>query len=120
MFRYVQELNLFLTPLRMVWIYTYVAFNHSYTTICEKKDGKLILLEVLPEISVSSIQQFFSKMDVDAIWEVTIDCNSVVYDAVKQIFPDRKIGVDTDALKYVVKKNMMTLYMKLQRIIRNL
>lgn len=87
-----------------VWIYTYVAFNHSYTTICEKKDGKLILLEVLPEISVSSIQQFFSEMDVDAIWEVTIDCNSVVYDAVKQIFPDRKIGVDTDALKYEVEK----------------
>lgn len=92
----------FVTPAGVL-IYTYEAHSRPYTVICELDNRHPIsVLEVYPNISASAIKGFFSQVEKEYIWTVVIDCNPVVYQTVKEIFPDDRILVDTDSLKHTV------------------
>lgn len=93
----------FITPAGVL-IYTYEAHNRPYTVICELSNQRPVsILEVFPDISAASIKGFFSRVKKEYIWTVIVDCNPIVYQAVKEIFAADRIMVDTDSLKHTVE-----------------
>lgn len=97
------ESRKFITPVGVI-IYTYESYHKNYTVICElDNNGPLSIVEVYPCISASAIKTFFNRLETEYIWQVIIDCNPVVYEAVKEIFPSDRILVDTDAVKHILE-----------------
>lgn len=102
--RWVQERDdsrRFLTP-AVILIYTYETCYRSYTVIYTTGDNPLSIVEVLPGISAAGIKQYFSKIEVEYVYGVVVDCNPVIFQAVKEMIPASKIMVDTDAVKKIL------------------
>lgn len=91
----------FITP-AVVLIYTYESRYRSYTVIYAVDQLSISIVEVIPSISAAGIIQYFSKVEIEYIWGVVVDCNPVIVQAVKDIIPAGKIMVDTDAVKKIL------------------
>ena len=90
----------------VIRLYSFCFSHNNYIIACSEDSGQkeTNIIEVIPSISESGIKEFFSKIEVDALYAVVVDCNPVVYMSVKSMLPSKvRILVDTDSLCRVLR-----------------
>lgn len=97
------ESRRFQTP-SCVLIYSFESYHRPYSVICEFENNDLSVVEVTSSISAAAIKEYFSKVEIQYIYSVIVDYNPVVYEAVRELFPESKIHVNTDALMYLLEQ----------------
>lgn len=84
-------------------LYTYSSFYNDYVVIGDISESICKIIEVLPSTTEAAIRSFFSMVDTGGLQAAVIDCNPIIYETVKDIIPENKLMVDTDALRRVLR-----------------
>ena len=97
-------------------MYTYRSFYNDYIVVGDLSHGGCKIIEVLPSISEAEIRGFFAKVDTGGMTAVVTDCDPTLFETVKDIIPESKVMVDTDALRRVLKNEFKSyVYERLKR-----
>ncbi len=73
-----------------------IAYNAA--KIEKPEDDDVYIIEVVKDVSVRSLEKFFSFLDISKVAYVLVDFNQTVIDVVRQSLPDATILISTDAV----------------------
>ena len=109
------ESRQFMAPAVLI-LYTYKSFYNDYIVVGDLSRSGCKLIEIIPSITEGEIRSFFSHIDSGGLVAVILDCDPILVETVKDIIPESKVMVDTDALRRVLRNEFKGfIYERLKR-----